>query len=315
MVNNYYSASINDLFILCEKLEEFKKFNNDLLKIMSNRYDKKFAFQLWDLSNKKIKLYPRKVKRFYKENKAFVDTINKYSNIKIFIALNYTKNGNMEKDLDYFYQYILKNKKNIKKIKSLLEKIKYLGFNKVNLNEQKDFREQIYKIHINKNDNFVYLNNMILMPESDSNVISYKTKNSKYKIVFDHPLFMKSYHCYKKIFLNDLTFNSNELPDDLLEDKTLNKIINLKNEKQQSFHINNSLDLNDDINNLYITFNNIILKVNNMENINKKDELIKQLETIEKAISEIQVIKDEYDKKINCNFEIMLDRPKKLRKV
>ena len=53
--------------------------------MISPEFNRKFIFQLWDISKGKTKLGARKAKKFYAENKSVVDMINQYSSIPVFI--------------------------------------------------------------------------------------------------------------------------------------------------------------------------------------------------------------------------------------
>ena len=90
-----YRAETNNIIALCHILDDFEEFNKRLIPVISSKYNRNFVFKLWDISEGKFRFGARKAKKFYKENKSVIDTINKYTNITRFINANYDWQGNL----------------------------------------------------------------------------------------------------------------------------------------------------------------------------------------------------------------------------
>ena len=121
---------VESLITLCHILNDYNDFTKNLAKLIKTKYNRDIVYMLDKISNGEFVIGAHKVKKFYRENKSVIDTINKFSNISKFITYNYDYQGNLKEEtgLDYFYEYIRSHKEDLEKILSLLEKIKTLYF-------------------------------------------------------------------------------------------------------------------------------------------------------------------------------------------
>jgi len=291
-----YFIHTKSLITLCKIIDDFEQFEKKLKSVMSVKYNYDFVIQLMKLSRGKFFIGGTKAKKFYNENKDILNTISKYGYIYDFI-LSY-----WDGDLMYFYNYILNHKDNLDNILAVLEKIDAIGFSYIEFNNNLDFTNEIHEFDVNPGwSKVIYLDNLVAIPKYYSSVIHYKTSNSNYKIIVE-----KSYNkiSKEKIILNDLTFDSNRLPNAITKEEIFDKIIALKDEKQQEYsQISDSVNLSVGIHDLYEIFNKINSKINNTENVERKEELIELLHNIKDAISKMQSISDEYNKQISSTSD------------
>ena len=89
-MNENYTKNI---IALCYILDEFEEFNKKIKGIISTNNNKKFIFDLYEVSMGNFNC-SMKARRFYNENKAVIDTINQYSNLFLFIDSSYNREGN-----------------------------------------------------------------------------------------------------------------------------------------------------------------------------------------------------------------------------
>lgn len=309
-----YSTYIDNLIALCHIMDDFEDFEEKLLNVIAPKYNRDFVNQLWKTSLGKFYIGARKAKRFYIENKKVIDTINKYSNVPMFINMNYGYYGEIDGDIHFFYEYIINHKDEMDRILAVLKRLKELGFSQLEFDESRNFVNEKYKIYPQLTDcfEFAYLDQMEAIPSYRYDEIQYTTKESPYKITVkarwgnissvwkDQDIL--SVGSYATILLNDLTFEPNRLPSTLSKEDTFDKIIGLPAQKQQQYSaIKDSVDLKIGLTGLYAMFNIAYDKINGLNNTDRKEELIASLTTIKEAISKMQIISSEYDKKIVDN--------------
>lgn len=292
-----YRAGTEHIIALCHIIDDFEEFEKRLIPIISSKYNKDFALQLWDISKGKSKLGARKAKKFYSENKSIIDTINKYSNITGFINYNYRCYGTQKGDIQFFYEYILKHKEELKQILAVLGKLSELGFREFEFNEKLDFTKETYEADSTFESNFciTYVANaQVILNYVD--YINYKTSNSNYKMelyVSDDKFSIRD------IKLNSLLFDPTSLPDVLDKENTFDHFLKLKNEqKEQSATTRNSVDLGISILDLERQFsftNNIISKLNGVKN---KDQLLEILLSIKEDVEKLKTLSSQYDSSI-----------------
>lgn len=310
-----YSGKIDNLIALCHIIDKFVEFEKRLLllNVLPSKYNGDFVNQLWEVSSGKSRIGARKAKRFYSENKEVIDTINKYSSIIEFIHSIQTV------DLHCFYKYISNHKDKMDKILAVLERLKKLGFSRLEFDESNNFIDEIYVIHTLMADcfNFVYLDQMEAIPRYRDGKIQYRTKGSPYKIMVSTIGGGKLFRgYYDTILLNDLTFEPNRLPSALSKEETFDKIIGLTAQKQQQYSaIKDSVDLGVGIADLYAMYDKVNDTINGLSNTDRKEELIKSLTTIKEEILKMQTISSEYDQTIVKNnpdiSQAVLDEEKK----
>ena len=311
------SVEVNNLIAICHILNDYTKFTQNLKELLKNNYSKNIdiAINLYKISKGEFVFNSRKVKKFYKDNKSVIDTINKYSNIQN-ITINYLTEEN---SLDFFYKYIKKHQDNLERILSVLEKIEELGFDKLEFDEENDFTNTIYEIDTRSYINDIsYLDNIEIVPNYENNIVEYKTTGSNYKI--DVQLTFNTIEEYRKaIVVNSLLFDPKRLPEEINKETIYDKIVSLKKkEKKKCNNIRNSVDLSISIDDLYTQFENInkiIEQLNNEENKEQLPELRELLLEFKNNLNQLQKISSEYNErtiKENPNItEEMLKKEKK----
>lgn len=309
------SVEVNNLIAICHILNDYTKFTQNLKELIENNNSRNIAFILYKISKGEFVFSSRKEKKFYKDNKSVIDTINKYSNIQN-ITINYLTEEN---SLDFFYKYIKKHQDNLERILSVLEKIEELGFDKLEFDEENDFTNTIYEIDTRSYINDIsYLDNIEIVPNYENNIVEYKTTGSNYKI--DVQLTFNTIEEYRKaIVVNSLLFDPKRLPEEINKETIYDKIVSLKKkEKKKCNNIRNSVDLSISIDDLYTQFENInkiIEQLNNEESKEQLPELRELLLEFKNNLNQLQKISSEYNErtiKENPNItEEMLKKEKK----
>lgn len=300
-----HTIRINSLIALCHILDDFEEFNKRLVSSLSfKNYND--IYNLSKVSKGEKCFNSKKAKKFYQENKSVIDTINKHYNIHSFISYNYDPKGNPDNELNYFYQYISKNRENLDKIISVLEKLKELGFKKIKLNEELDFSQEKYTFYsYYNNSTVIYLENLEAIPNY-TNDITYKTNGSNYKMKLGVSLWGKYIisEYDREIILNNLTFDVDRLPTAISKEQIIDKILELPTAKKEEYTIiRNSVDLSVSTDDLLSMFYSVNRSINSLEDVNKKEELIQLLSNIKEDILKMQAISAEYNKEVANNNE------------
>ncbi len=293
----------DNLIALCHIIDSYSEFSKNLRSFISTKYNRDNVEYLYQMSNGKFIFGAKKVKQFYQKNKTIIDLINKYSNISMFINQHYDNQGNPYElaDLDFFYQYILNKKDCLKQILETLNKIKKLGFEKLQFDENLDFTTNDYKINksFKYNNNIEYLDNMEAIPNYESDVINYKTKGSNYKITIKpsvRTIINQDISGYdKKIIVNSLNFDANKLPEIMTKENTFDKIISLANEKNDECEaIRNSVNLSISLDFLCLSINSINNLLSRIDDIENKDDLLNILSEMKLNLNKLQTANLKY---------------------
>lgn len=295
-----YSSKVNNLIALYNILDEFEEFEKRLRTVISPKYNRDFVNQLWHISHGNFKIGTRKAKKFYEKNKMVIDTINTYSTISMFINDNYDWYGNPKGSLQIFYEYISDHKEQMEKILAVLVKLNELGIGELDFNDELDFTHETQKIYTQLSDNLeiAYLDNLTVIPDYNPGSLLYKTNDSNYKITVGFKS-GENVRYRTKVVLNSLMFDPNRLPKNLSKEETFDKIIGLKEQKQEEYSaIRDSVTLGIGIDDLYAMFNSINSKINSLESVERKSELIELLAKIKEAILKMQTISAEYNQQI-----------------
>ena len=285
---------IDNLIALINILDNYEDFSNNLKKfVKKEKYNRELIGKLHKISKDEFCIRDMGAKKFYKDNKEVIDIINKYTSIYDFICSNYDYNGNLidgYDKLDYYYNYILKNKNNIEQIKLVLDRIKDLGINKINYNESYNFTNNTYHFSLNHKGCLNYLDNIEVLPGYSKSKIDYYTKESNYKIMIYN--FDDIYET-NEIYLNSLIFNPNVLPKKISKEETLDIIFNLKKKNNEEENkIREVIELSVAVDNLesqYAITNSII---NKLDTIKNKKELKMILIEMLYSISKIREIEN-----------------------
>lgn len=302
--------NIDNLITLCHILDDYEEFEKILIKAMKHGSDRDFVFQLDDVSKGKFRLGSYKARRFYEENKLIIDAINHYSTIPSFINLNYGINGKIIGDIRFFYEYLVSHKEDIEKILFLMNKLKELGFDNIEFNDELDFTKEVYKTSLSQYDNFylMYVANPEVIPNY-TNEINYVTKDSKYKMILSITGYKeKEISKYnRKIILNSLIFNPYMLPEELDLEHTYGNLVRLKEEQSdETFLIRNLVDLNVSIFDLDKQYDSTYRIINGLnDNIKHREELVTILMEIKAKLEKLKLLGLEYNRSISRNDPLL----------
>jgi len=313
--------STKNLIALCHMIDIFDDFDKNLLILLEQEEDKTdLIYKLGKITNKKRCFASPKIKKFYDKNKRAIDIINTYSSIVSFINQNYQWTWDKQ-DIEFvnydLYQHLLENRNNLAQILSVLKKIKELGFNYLEFNQELDFTQETYTYdHYDLHANIPYLENIEVIPTYYQSEIKYKSNGSNYKIIlsiFSRILDKRN----KSIILNNLNFDPKCLPADITLEETLGKIDAKQKEKETSI-LKDLIDLNVGIEDLFLQFSKIEKAINNLSDFEDKEELIKLLQAIKEKAFQMQEISDCYNTNvINNNDNItksIFEEEKKIHK-
>ena len=210
-----------NIIALCYILDSFEEFSERLKNAMPTKYNRNFISDLYDISMGKIN-FSLKARRFYKENKTVIDTINKYSNLLLYTNFSYDDQDYLENEesLRFFHKYIMEHREDLETILKVLNKIEQLKIDEIKLDKHLDFSKEEYELHYWKSENYRYvlLDNLVLIPSGEKDLIRYKSTNSDYKIVVSRGTCKSSYldaRMASQITLNSLIFNPDKLPNDV----------------------------------------------------------------------------------------------------
>ncbi len=223
------TAKINDLIFICNIIDEYDNFSNDLNKLITTKDIDKILKDFNKLHNGIRWFISKDIRSFYFKYKDLIEYIFKYMGEDFFIKNN----------LDYFYKYINKHKIYKSKILQLLDVLKMLGFEELTLKEETKFTDEEYSTtsSYNKKINIVYLDNIEIIPNYQNNLIKYKSKGSNYKITIKNSRV--------NITVNSLIFDITKLPNSIDPKFILNEIISLKKISQKSCdELKNAINMN-----------------------------------------------------------------------
>ena len=307
-------VEINNLIALYHILDDYEEFEKKLEMAISPKYNRDFTLKLFDISKGKFRVFSRKIKKFYNENKSVIDTINKYSNIINFINSIYGYYGSTH----FFYEYFLSHKEDLDKIIELLERMKQLGFDDFTFNEDLDFTKESYDIYptFRRNFRIIYVDNIVVSPSYTSE-IDYKTASSNYKIDLD--VIGNEISDYgRKITLNSLLFDLNRLPVKLDRKNTFDRIIDLKKQQEEkNTSIRNSVDLSISVSDLDEQLNSTSSIISKLDDVQNKSQLLEALLNIKGEVERLKTLSKQYDSSISEKepslTKEVLDREKKLQ--
>ena len=297
------SVHVNNLIALCHILNDYDEFTQNLTKLIKTKYNRDIVYNLYKISNGKLVVGSKKVKKFYQENKSVIDTINKFSNISEFINYNYDWQGNLREDcdLDFFYKYITSHQEDLERMLSMLEKIKKLGFDELQFDEEIDFTNTEYAIdtRLGGNIDIAYFDNIEVVPNYQNGVVEYRTTGSNYKIIAKVS-FNELSKYGKTIIVNSLLFDSKRLPEDVTKEFIFDKIVSLKSNQQENCDtIRDSVDLSISVDDLYSQFNTTSRIIEGLNNVESKEQLHEVLLGIKAYLDQLQTISSEYDDSVS----------------
>ena len=312
-------ARVNDLIALCHIVDEFDVSKTNMMYVIA--YNHEIIYKLANyLDNGKFHFRSKREEKFYQENSMLLSILSKYVDIGWFIVSNYDNEGKPKKDnhLEFFYDYMVENKEQINQILSLLERIKELGFEKLEFNENLNFTKVEYNANTVFGENcfLVYLENMVAIPNYESNVVKYRTIGSPYQI----PLRCgeDEFSDYSRhIILNSLLFDTKRLPKEITKETIFDKIVSLKDEhKKECTVIKNSVNLSIGISDLQRQLNATSKTINGLEDVSSKDQLIELLSKVNENVEKLQALSVAYDASVTAqNPSITMEKLEKERQL
>lgn len=292
----------NNIIALCHIIDEYEEFERNLQTEIQHKYDCDFVDQLEQITHDEIAIGALQATKFYRQNKEIIDTINQYTTIASFINSNYSfptfsfPERQYDGKLQFFYQYILKNKENINQILAVLEKLKDLGFKFFAFAEELDFTKVSYYLPIltTVNNEFTYFANPEIIA-SYRNAVEYKTSNSSYKM--DLTIVGKDISKYgTKITLNSLLFNPDTLPQKLDLENTYYHILKLKKEHQAiTSTLNTAVSLETSILDLKTQLRSTTRIINNLNDVTNKEQFLVALQNIKQEIEKLKYLNSQYN--------------------
>ena len=302
MKKKSYPVSINNIITLCHLINEYDEFEKRLLAYISPKYNRDFVAQLYDITVEgKFKLGAKKAKKFYSENKEIIDTINKYSNVMMFISQNYGWHGEPDESFQVIYKYISNHKEEIDKMLDVLNKIKELGFDRIYFNDELDFTKEIYDVSSEfwRIYHFTYVANAQAIPNYDS-YINYKTLDSNYEIELERSIGEEFATYGKKITVNSLLFDPNTLPLKLDRANTYDKVVKSKSDqKEKTAMIRNSVNLSVSISDLERQFSVADVIIKRLDGVKNKEEFVAVLSSIRGDLEKLKTLTDEHNASIS----------------
>lgn len=289
-----------DEFLTLLKIKSgFNSFSEDFQKLVQKDDKYNVVYLLEKMVSKgKIKdnFFDNKieklVRKFYQKYMYQLELINKYSNITEFLNHNYDWQGNISEgyfDTTFFLDYIQNNDN--KNINFILNKLTLLGIDELEFSVQDDFKEREFEANIIFEDNavFEYTENIIPLSFSELNKIKYKTENTNYILIIKPN--RKSFE--SKIIVNNLNFDSKQLPDSLSKEILFKEIAEFikENEVELQYIINDinkieKFDENiDDLDKILCNIERVLIDV---DLFNKKD-ILNILSNIKKEINTLRL--------------------------
>lgn len=294
-----FNCRVDDLLALYHIQDDFENFNEQLKELAKNNKMADIMHYLKKASKGMYSLRKRNITKFYKENQAIIDKINKHSDIFMFLSLNYESDGAVKEDITGYYHYLLEHEDQQDHILSLLEKLKELEVEKIKLTEGKDFKNEEYSISsygFYSPPWFSYLENMKIIPEYPSPTIKYKTTGSNYKLMLDSSLSYRSTPLisYKNyIEVNNLTFDPQSLPSKLIKEYTYDQIIQLVKESNTSQYLREVVDLGISIHDLEEQTKSTAAIFGRVDGMNENPDFLEALTQIRSGINKLYALEDD----------------------
>lgn len=329
---NIASIDINFVKALCNICENYESFEKDLNSLIFPnmhfnlskciRNTKSIIRELCHITNNVTSVKSKSVCDFYKKYILVLNKITQFISIEEFINIIYLRNHNQITSLN---NYILKNKDNLDKILTNLNKLSELGFEKLVFDESLDFTGDIYKLPARlggkvylPDTQITYLENMELIPSLDG--IKYKTTASNYKIIVGARY---EFIYISEIFMNDLTIDSSRLPNAITEDEIVGKIRRARLDNRKMYQdLRDAIILNSEIGILKDELEHFIHFVEHITLFNQNDdkisngELLKLFQEIRERLMQAKSISDEYSNKLlddnQCITEELLEEEQKI---
>lgn len=300
---------VKNVIAMCHIITYYKDFIKDVKKQMQERKNFSildFTEDLNKVSKNQSVMGKRKAKKFYKKYQGVINTINRHSRIDTFLIehiFGKAEKGDLDETIHTFYEYLYNNQNSIEQILILLEQIKALGFQYIELDETADFTKEEYSISPVPIENFAentaYLENLERIPAYGKK-IKYKSNGSSYKILFDYCVICSCFSADTTIYVNNLLFEPSVLPtfpcsyEDLFDE-----IVSLKEEKtEECATITDTIDIKLTLNDLRKELTSAKQTFENLSNSFEKSNLEEALLYMELELARMEQIDKEHDKTV-----------------
>ena len=236
---------VDSLIALCE-IENYDVFCKELESLISSNKNKNLIWKLYEIMLGRHKFGNKKYKDFVKKYENVIEIMKKNHCLSNMIVDKYNSDGSVNKNSteDYFYRFILDHKEDLEAIKSVVLKIKSLGFDKIIYGENLDFTNVTYELSNLYNCRFEFLENIEVIPTYSIYPIKYVSKGSCYRMILKTVGYgsQKSLSKYNRVIeLNSLIFDPKRLPDDITNAIDFIKSLVDKNKKELEEALHNIL--------------------------------------------------------------------------
>lgn len=229
---NKNDISTIDLLALIDVIDNYEQFDRDLVYVLGtkNTIDTLSKIRMCSLGEKGI--YPKKVKAFCEKHKDTLDKINAHVNVQSFIYHSY----DFEKDSN-IYKYLISHKDSIDTIREVVLKLKELGVDRIELNEEFDFSKSKYYMYTYAGDNtsIHYVDDIEAIPGYQTDKVYYSTDGSDFEIKFDVGCGQIS-KVFNSAKVRSLTFDKSKLPVCVSKQDIFEPIIEARDEKISDYN-------------------------------------------------------------------------------
>ena len=291
------------LITLCNILDTYASFRNDLQELVKNKNAIKKINILENLLNKKGVLGNRDVKEFYHKYVSTLKIINANTFLNGFLSrMIFTRIE--DSDIDFFYDYLVAHKEELDKVKNLLKKIKSLDINKITY-EERDFKET-YKLEYTENPTTIlfdkyliyYMANLEIIPNYTDGY-QYRSTNTPYQMEIS--IYNSHIYCHNFI-VNSLTFDPALLPPAITKEYTYDKVMNLVRNNQELkkyvYDIREALKLSYPLNELEKGYTSLSRAIATLNNPTCKEELLEALKELKLNLTKLKQLQATYNQSI-----------------
>lgn len=185
-------------------------------------------------------------------------------------------------------------------IQALLQRLNELDIKEIAMDKELDFTREEYRFESWQCRSFlypiVYLENMEILPNYETDVIRYRSKGSNYKLLIGNERYA---YIKNRIFVNDLTFPVESLPQSVRWKSIQNHILKLAESTTKSKKaLRNSVDLNVSLQDLDAQMADTCNTFTRIDEVNSKPELVAALTQIQTGIAALYGIKRDYEAEI-----------------
>lgn len=288
--------NILDLLALVEIFNEYEEFEKDLTKLLSNKRNSIDTIaKIRMLSNGEKGLYSKSIRTFYEKHKETIEKIKQYENIQSFIYHSY----DYEKGTK-IYNYLNAHKNELEQIKKVIIKLKELGVDKIEFDEDFDFTKKAYYMYtwLTDNTSIHYVDNMEILPEYPHGKISYQTTGSNFEIKFGTS-FGDISKIYNRAKVNSLTFDENKLPLSATKSDVIDYILMKQKEKEEDYQaIRYIIDLRQVEHILESKLRRLEAILQNVDKLSDKESVLKSLKTIKEELENIKAEIKQYEEDV-----------------